>query len=140
MIHYVNIDEHSFIEKEEIYSQVSELLIKGVCLTKIWANTNDGNLLNLFQKEKVKIRQTVDKAKIHYNKIKEDGFYLRPCKYDNFTVYDIVKDIDSRTRTTKGVINHYTAKVLMNNFGFHKGEQVRYFGNHQRIKNMEILF
>ena len=78
-----------------------------------------------------------------YLNLVKDGYYLRPCVYDNTTIVQITKDMQpSKTgfhRRVFGEVNENTSRILISLFNFNLRQQKLYFGYHKRISNNTII-
>lgn len=89
--------------------------------------------------------QTIpNKIKQIYFNLLKDGYYLRPCIYEDGTVYEIVKDLNpvncSAYRKIFGTVNRTTANFLKHYFGFKTGKKTLYFGFKEVVvKDWEII-
>lgn len=83
-----------------------------------------------------------NKARAKFLKLFNYGYYLRPCKYDNTTIFEICKDLNpvscSAYRTTHGEVNKTTAVYLKKLFGFVVKNSCEYFGTSETISNWNI--
>ena len=84
-----------------------------------------------------------NKTKRKYEKLVKEGYYIKPCKYNNTTIYSICKDLNPvkclRHRTTFGSVNIVTANMLINLFSFKMKSQEEYFGTTTPIANYLII-
>jgi len=83
-----------------------------------------------------------NKAKARWAKLFKLGYYIRPQKYNNCTVYVICKDLNPvncrASRTIHGEVNKATAQMLRNIFGFVIRKEVLYFGNAEPVQSLMI--
>lgn len=65
-----------------------------------------------------------------YTGLVKDGYYLRPEKFNNTTIYAICKNLNSKgtERRLFGEVNREMAEILREEFGFNISDPVEYFG------------
>ena len=87
-------------------------------------------------------REIDNKVKAKYKRLFNEGFYLRPCVFDNCIEYQLVKDINPVNcrayRKFHGVVNYHTAMMLKKYWGFVIRNKVLYFGKGEPVGNWEI--
>ena len=85
-----------------------------------------------------------NKVKAQYIKLLKNGYYLRPCKYRNTTIYEITKDLNPVNclayRTTYGEVNKVTASYLKKVFGFVVKNGCEYFNKAESIPNYVLRY
>lgn len=79
-----------------------------------------------------------NKVKQKYINLVKDGFYIRPCKYENTTIYEITKDSGINLRSVYGEVNKNTAKTLSLLFGFIHKNETEYYGKATPVSNYHI--
>lgn len=81
------------------------------------------------------------KAYLNYRRLKREGYYIRPEKFDNTTVYVICKDDkDPRQRTVFAESGEQVAKILAADFDFKIVDPVPYFGKETPVENGQIRY
>ena len=94
-------------------------------------------------KTKPLFKEINNRVKQRYFNLYKTGYYLKPCIFDNCTVYNLCKDLNPASncnaqRRLYAEMNYFTALMLKEYFGFIIKSETKYFGKGNPVESYSI--